>query len=145
MRPSGTPQELELRRRFAIHLLSQGLSTMEVANQVGADRRSVRRWKAAARRGGAEAVEAKPASGRPRLLTARNLMRLRRLLTKGAAAAGYPTDLWTCPRVASLIEREFNVRYHRAHVSKLMHRLGSRPRSRPGARSSAMKRVSGPG
>jgi putative transposase len=127
MRPSGTPQELELRRRFAIHLLSQGLSTVEVANQVGVDRRSVRRWKAAARKGGAEAVEAKPASGRPRLLTARDLTRLRRLLIKGAVVAGYPTDLWTCPRVAALIEREFNVRYHRAHVSKLLHRLGFSP------------------
>jgi putative transposase len=145
MRPSGTPQELELRRRFAIHLLSQGLSTVEVASQVGVDRRSVRRWKAAARKGGAEAIGAKPAAGRPRLLTAKDLTRLRRLLMKGAVAAGYPTDLWTCPRVASLIEREFDVRYHGAHVSKLLRRLGFSPRSRPGARSSAMRSVSRPG
>ena len=25
---------------------------------------------------------------------------------------GYKTPLWTCPRVARLIEQEFNVRYH---------------------------------
>ena len=127
MRPSGTPQELEQRRLRAVHLLSEGFSPVEVARQIGVDRRSVRRWKAAARKGGESAVAAKPASGRPRRLTARDLTRLRRLLLKGALAAGLPTDLWTCPRVSWLIKREFNVSYHPAHVSRLLHGLGFSP------------------
>jgi transposase len=127
MRPSGTPHELEQRRLRAMHLLSEGLSPVEVARQIGVDRRSVRRWKAAARRGGKAAVAAKPAAGRPRRLRARDLTRLRRLLLKGAFAAGLPTDLWTCPRVAWLIQREFAVHYHPAHVSRLLHGLGFSP------------------
>jgi transposase len=127
MRPSGTPQELEQRRLRAVHLLSQGFSPVEVARQIGVDRRSVRRWKAAARTGGSSAVAAKPASGRPRRLRARDLTRLRRMLMKGAVAAGLPTDLWTCPRVSWLIQREFAVHYHPAHVSRLLHGLGFSP------------------
>jgi len=127
MRPSGTPQELERRRLRAVRLLNEGFSPVEVARQIGVDRRSVRRWKAAARRGGAAAVAAKPASGRPRRLTARDLTRLRRLLIQGAQAVGLPTDLWTCPRVAWLIQRRFDVRYHPAHVSRLLHGLGFSP------------------
>ena len=127
MRPSGTPQELEQRRLRAVHLLSEGFSPVEVARQIGVDRRSVRRWKAAARKGGTSAVAAKPASGRPRRLTARDLTRLRRLLMKGAVAAGLPTDLWTCPRVSWLIGRKFDVHYHPAHVSRLLHGLGFSP------------------
>lgn len=127
MRPSGTPQELERRRLHALRLLGEGFSPVEVARQVGVDRRSVRRWKAAARRGGTAAVTAKPAPGRPRRLTTRKLTRLRSMLIKGALAAGLPTDLWTCPRVAWLIRRQFGVHYHPAHVSRLLHGLGFSP------------------
>jgi len=127
MRPSGTPRELEQRRLRAVHLLAEGFGPVEVARQIGVDRRSVRRWKAAARRGGESAVAAKPAPGRPRRLTARDLARLRRMLMKGAVVAGLPTDLWTCPRVSWLIERQFGVHYHPAHVSRLLHGLGFSP------------------
>lgn len=127
MRPSGSPQELEQRRLRALRLLGEGFSPVEVARQIGVDRRSVRRWKASARKGGAKAVAAKRASGRPRRLLARDLSRLRRLLLKGAQAAGLPTDLWTCPRVGWLIQRQFGVRYHPAHVSRMLHGLGFSP------------------
>jgi len=127
MRPSGSPQDLEQRRLRALRLLREGFAPVEVARQIGVDRRSVRRWKSAARRGGAAAVAAKPAAGRPRRLDRRDLARLRRLLLKGARAAGLPTELWTCPRVAWLIHRQFDVRYHPAHVSRLLHGLGFSP------------------
>ena len=57
MRPSGTPQELEQRRLRAVRLLREGFAPVEVARQIGVDRRSVRRWKAAARKGGANGPE----------------------------------------------------------------------------------------
>jgi transposase len=127
MRPSGSPQQLERRRLQALRLLRDGFSPVEVARQVGVDRRSVRRWQAAARHGGAKALTAKPAAGRPRRLGVQELRRLRRWLLAGAQAAGLDTDLWTCPRVAWLIEQRFGVRYHAAHVSRLLHGLGFSP------------------
>ena len=102
MRPSGSPEELERRRVRAIRLLLQGLQPVEVARRVGVDRRSVRRWNRLYRETGEAGLRAKPAAGRPLKLDARARQRLERALLKGAQAAGFPTDLWTCPRVARL-------------------------------------------
>jgi transposase len=118
MRPTGSPEELERRRLRALALLKQGLLPSEVAQRVGVDRRSVRRWKAAARRRGEAGVRAKPAPGRPSKLTAQHKRRLEALLLKGPQAAGFDTDLWTCPRVAELVQRRFGVDYHVDHVGR---------------------------
>jgi transposase len=127
MRPSGDPKELERRRRRAIALLKEGLMPVEVARRVGVDRRSVRRWKAAYRKRGEAALDAKPASGRPPKLSARDQKRLERQLLKGAQAAGFSSDLWTCPRVAEWIERAFGIEYHVRHVPRVLRSLGFSP------------------
>lgn len=127
MRPSGSPEELERRRLRALSLLGEGLLPAEVARRVGVDRRSVRRWKSAARRRGEAGVRAKPAPGRPCRLTSKDKRRLEALLLKGPQAAGYDTDLWTCPRVAEVIAQRFGVSYHVDHVGRLLHDLGWSP------------------
>ena len=127
MRPHGSPAQLERRRLQALGLLQQGLAPVDVARRLGVDRRSVRRWKAAARHGGPARLKAIPATGRPPKLDGRARQRLARHLLRGAQAAGFPTDLWTCPRVATLIHREFGVRYHVDHVGRLLRALGWSP------------------
>jgi transposase len=127
MRPSGSPQELEQRRFRALALLQQGLSPVEVAQRVGVDRRSLRRWNSAARRQGREALRAQPAPGRPSRLSPGQQRVLQRALLRGAEAAGFSTPLWTCPRVAVWIEQRFGIRYHRDHVCRLLHALGFTP------------------
>lgn len=127
MRPSGSAEELERRRTRAIELLSQGLAPVEVAHRVGVDRRSVRRWNAAYRKKGTAALKAKPAPGRPSVLDLKAKRQVERILLKGATAAGFPTELWTCPRVAQVIERRFGVAYHVDHVGRLLHGLGWSP------------------
>ena len=127
MRPNGSPEELERRRQRALALLEEGLQPVEVAERIGVDRRSVRRWKSAARQGGVAALAAKPASGRPSKLSARQRPRLEKLLLGGAQAAGFAHDLWTCPRIAQLISREFGIRYHVAHVGRLLRGMGWSP------------------
>jgi transposase len=42
------------------------------------------------------------------------------MLLKGATAHGFSTDLWTLPRVAEVIAKTFGVRYHPAHVWKIL-------------------------
>jgi transposase-like protein len=49
MRPVGSGAELERWRMYALSLLKSGLMPVEVARRLGVARRSVRRWKAAAR------------------------------------------------------------------------------------------------
>ena len=127
MRPTGSPEELERRRLRALALLADGLLLSDVARRIGVDRRSVRRWKAAVREYGQQGVRARAASGRPSKLSPRHKSRLEALLIKGALAAGFHTDLWTCPRVAELIKRRFDIDYHVDHVGRLLHELGWSP------------------
>jgi len=127
MRPHGSPEQLERRRMKALELLEQGYQPVEVAKTLGVDRRSVRRWKAAYRKKGVKAVRAKPASGRPQKLDARARKKLQRLLLKGAKSSGYHNDLWTCPRVAQMIERHFGVKYHVDHIGRLLRAVGFTP------------------
>ena len=97
------------------------------ARMLGVDRRSVRRWKAAVRKKGLSAIEAKPAPGRPPKLNARQRRQLEQALLKGAKAAGFDNDLWTCPRVAQYIGRRFGVDYHVDHMGRLLRSLGWSP------------------
>jgi transposase len=138
MRPKGHARELERRRQRAIALLDKGHAPVDVARMLGVDRRSVRRWKAAHRKRGAKGIEARPTPGRPRKLDGRQRARLERLLLKGARAAGYESDLWTCPRIAELIAETFDVTYHPDHIGRLLRGLGwspQRPQRRAAERS----------
>lgn len=124
MRPPGSAKELESRRRRAISLIQAGYSQADVARQVGASESSVHRWLQMARRKG-DALAAIPHPGRPRLLSAADDRKLVRLLKKGAASFGWPNNLWTAPRVGSLIQREFGIDYHSDYVRRiLVHHLG---------------------
>ena len=57
-------------------------------------------------------------------------------LRAGPRVAGFSTDLWTLPRVAEVIERLTQVRYHPGHVWRLLRGLnGSLPRPARRARA----------
>jgi transposase len=127
MRRLGTPDAWERLRFRAIGLLAKGLTPVEVARKLGVSRRAVRRWKSRFAREGPEALVAKWGSGRPWKLDARGRAKLERLLLRGAAACGFPTDLWTCQRVADLIDREFGVSYHPDHIGRLLRSMGWSP------------------
>ena len=127
MRPFGSPQELERRRLRALQLLEEGRAPVEVAREIGVDRRSVRRWKSAVRKNGKDGIRARPAPGRPSRLSPEQRKELEEWLLKGAKAAGFETDLWTCRRVAQLIVWRFGVFYHVDHIGRLLHGLGWSP------------------
>lgn len=127
MRPHGSPEFLEERRRRALELLEEGWAPCEVARELGVDRRSVRRWRARHDTHGAEGIAAKPAPGRPSKLNESNRAKLEEFLLQGARAAGYSTNLWTCARVAKLIRQRFRVRYHPHHVARLLRSMGFSP------------------
>jgi transposase len=127
MRPVGSPESLERRRLRAMALLKQGLMPVEVAERVGVDRRSVRRWKRALREGGTAALASKPVPGRPPKLSPKQLQRLEGILLGGARKQGFATDVWTCPRVAQVIGRRCGVSYHVDHVCRVLHALGWSP------------------
>ena len=120
MRPSGTGKQLEKRRRHALALLRSGRTYREAARMVGASVSSVVRWKQAQRRDPRRGLRPRPTPGRPPRLTAPQQERLRTVLLRGAQAAGHTTELWTLKRIATIIYREFGIRYSLVGVWKLL-------------------------
>jgi transposase len=116
-----TREQMEARRLLAGRLLLQGKGVSQVAREVGAAKSSTSRWKTALEKGGLKALLATKASGPASRLTARQKERLVRILVRGPRKSGYRTELWTCPRVAAVIERVFDVKYHPAHVWRILH------------------------
>ena len=124
MRPRGTAEHLEKRRRRAIQLLKKGKSPSEVARAVNSSTSSVWRWRQAYKAEGWEGLRSRPVPGRPSRLSLAHKEELLQILERGPVAAGYKTDLWTLKRVAEVIWRRFRVRYTHCHVWAILHKLG---------------------
>ena len=73
----------------------------------------------------AAALAALPAGAAPLLyVLMQRQARLEKMLLQGPTRHGYATELWTCPRVAQLIQKRFGVRYDDSGVWHLLNRLG---------------------
>lgn len=116
--------EQETRRRRAAQLFKEGLSQADVARFLQVSRQSVSRWYESWRAGGTKALKKAPRTGRPAMLTAKELKQVEKALLEGALAHGFSTDLWTLARVAEVIARETGVAYHPGHVWKVLRAMG---------------------
>jgi transposase len=128
MRPKGSAAQLEYRRQLAGKLLAQGKGVYEIARLLEVVPASVSRWKRALDYGGARALRAKPHPGAKPRLSQTQKARLLAMLEQGPRKKGYPTERWTSLQVAEVIRRHFRVRYHPAHVWRLLRALGWHPR-----------------
>lgn len=124
MRTKGSPAELEARRLRAAALLGQGKTPSEVARLVGVTPSCVSKWKKALRKRGIKGLKARPHPGRQARLSPAHKRRLLAMLKKGALAAGYDNDLWTCRRVRDRIGKTFGVWYDFNHVGRILHAMG---------------------
>src|SRR2546425_4613407 len=135
--PAGVPRDfdaLEKRRFQALQLLERGLNQSEIARQLRVGRQSVARWVQQYRAQGKSALRKAGRAGCKPRLSEKQRQQLEKLLVAGPERLGYETPLWTCPRVAHLIEQEFDVRYHDGHVWKILVGLGWSPQ-RPEGRA----------
>lgn len=121
MRPIGTAEELERRRRRAVELVKQGEHPATVARFLGCGRSSVYTW-VKADRDDAQKLAARPHAGPKARLTAEQIRELEEVLLEGAKAQGWHNDLWSAHRVAEVIRRRFGVEYHTEHVRKIIRR-----------------------
>jgi transposase len=115
---------LEQRRFEALDLLKRGLSQAEVGGRLKVAQQTVSRWARLAREQGRESLRQAGRAGRKPQLASDQRKALEAGLAAGPEALGYETPLWTCARVAHLIEQRFGISYHPAHVWKLLRHLG---------------------
>ena len=124
MRPKGTNQQLEQRRRRAIALLEQGLGVRETARLVGASPGTISDWRKAYENQGDGFFQAHSPPGRQPNLTPKQKTKLEKLLLKGARKNGYATELWTLQRVVEVIEKHFGILYDLSSVWHILKKMG---------------------
>lgn len=126
--PAGVKRDfdaLEKRRLEAIDLWQNSdLNQSEVARRLHVCRQTVNRWVDQFQTGGKSCLKKAGRAGRKPELTEEDHERLQGLLLQGPEKLGYETPLWTCARVAHLIDQEFGVEYHPGHVWKVLDGLG---------------------
>jgi transposase len=110
----------EWRRHRAWDLFQQGWSQKEIAEALGVTEGAVSQWMKVAREQGEEGLGGKIASGPSARLTKEQLEQLPSLLARGAETYGFAGEVWTTERVAMLINKQFGVSYHPAHISRLL-------------------------
>jgi transposase len=119
LRHPGDLQWLERRRLQAADLFAQGKTRAEVAGELGVSAQTAGRWWQRWRDGGAAGMRT-ARQGKPARLGPAELGKVRRVLDRGAVAAGFDNDLWTLERVAQVIERVTGVGHHPGHVWRIL-------------------------
>lgn len=117
----------EWRRLRAWQLKQRGWRQRSIADALGVSEVSVSRWVALARHGGPEALRERTSPGHPPKLSDAQKRLIPEFLWHGAEAYGFRGQVWTCGRIAKVIEEEFAVRYHKDHVGRLLKELGWTP------------------
>jgi transposase len=108
-----TPAQLEERRLAAARLLRGGrLTQAEIARRVGVHRAAVTKWKHRLEREGPVGLRRRASPGRPSRLRPDQWAGLLDVVRGSAVAAGFETERWTLRRIATVVERAFDVRYH---------------------------------
>lgn len=108
----------------ALDLHEQGWLGKEIAEALGVTAGAISQWLARARAGGREALRTHPPPGPTPKLTAEQRAQLPGILAKGAESYDFVGDVWTTKRIAVVIQRVFGVRYHPAHLSRLLRQEG---------------------
>jgi transposase len=113
----------EWRRMRALELKQQAWRQRDIARALGVSEVSVSRWLASARQGGVAALRSRSAPGPVPKLSPEQKRLIPEFLWHGAEAYGFRGEVWTCARIALVIEEEFGVGYHKDHVSRLLKEL----------------------
>jgi transposase len=114
----------EWRRIRTWELHQAGWTGKAIATALKVSEGAVSGWLKRARSGGVAALYRHPAPGPTPKLTAQQRAQVPSLLAKGAEAYGFVGQVWTTKRVAVVIKRVFGVRYHPAHLSRLLRQEG---------------------
>src|SRR5262245_32627520 len=125
--PTGTKQQLEMRRRVALALLALGWGVRQVARQVKASPGSVCRWRDTRAQHGEAGLTAKRHPGSTPTRNAAQCQTLLDLLRQGARAHGVRHARWTLRRMATVIARHWGITYGPSAVWRVLRRLTWRP------------------
>jgi transposase len=126
-KPIRTPDWRQIRRYRALELKREGWTREEIADALSVSERSVSKWMRTVREKGETGLLARPHLGATPKLSKKQQALLPGFLAQGASTYGFRGEVWTCARIALVIEWEFGVSSHKAHVSRLLKELDWTP------------------
>ena len=116
---------LEEMRRRAVMSVQEGQSPELVGQALGLNRTTIYDWLARYRRGGWDALKAKPLTGRPPKLGGKKLRWIYKTVTqKNPMQLKFTFALWTREMVAVLIRKKYGVTLAANSVGRLLAQLG---------------------
>lgn len=125
MRPYGSPKQLESRRIEIVRkIVEEGMQVSEAAKRAQVNPRSIYRWLESYNQGGSMAIKAKKHVGPKPHLNEKQILKLEKILLKGALTYGFDSDLWTLPRMVEVVFKEFGVKYHPYGLGPLLRKRG---------------------
>jgi transposase len=114
----------EARRFRAWELYQKDWKQKDIAEALGVTKGAVSQWLKRAKEGGVDALRHCKPPGASCRLSSEQRAQLPQLLGQGAQFFGFQGDLWTLPRVAEVIRREFGVSYDPSQVGRILKRCG---------------------
>jgi transposase len=123
---------------LAVERVLDGFSSEEVADFLGVDSSSVRRWVALFHRRGVHGLMARQTPGRPAKLTRTQEKIALRWLADNPTEHGFATELWSAARLAQLMHQEWGVRLNHQYLTRWLRARGfspQKPERRPWERN----------
>ena len=112
------------KRIHAVLLCAKGKTSGEIADLIDSPRSCVTEWLRNYEEQGFEGLLEGHRCGRESRLSAQDKTRLADIIESGPVAYGLLSGIWTSPMIAKIIQDEFSVEYHPAHVRKLLYAIG---------------------
>ncbi len=117
-------ETLEEMRFTATRMVQRGIKIEDIAVSMRLHRSTVFGWIQRFRKKGRKALASTKATGAKPKLNPSQFGRLLRILHHSALQYGFASDLWTGPRVRSLIRKTFGISLHPKHMPRFLRRLG---------------------
>lgn len=117
-------QTLEEMRFTAVRMVKRGIRVEDIASSMRLNRSTVFGWVRRFRQSGLKTLRSTKAPGAQPKLKSFYFSKLIRMLHHPASRYGFWSDLWTGPRVRSLIRKAFGITLHPKHMPRFLRRLG---------------------
>lgn len=112
-------------RLCAVYQVSLGKPSRELEDIYNTSFKQILNWVSRFEQQGLEGLRDRSGRGRKPRLTPEQMQRLGQLIAEESPQAyGYNTSTWTGPLLRDWIDKEFDVRFQKAHIYNLLGKLG---------------------